>query len=150
MSDRDLCYDQKVWDDCMEDYKEKAKDSLKEMLEMEDSGKREQFSTGSVRDTAKEKSRPDLISPFAKDRLGQWLRLGSEKYEERNWEAGIPISRCLASLERHLMYYQQGDTSEDHASAIMCNIMFIIHYEEMIKRGVLPPELNDMPDYGEK
>ncbi len=30
----------------------------------------------------------------------------------------------------------------------MFNAMALIHYEEMIERGVLPAELNDMPNYG--
>jgi hypothetical protein len=29
----------------------------------------------------------------------------------------------------------------------MCNAMMIIHTIEMVKRGVLPEELLDMPDY---
>ena len=29
----------------------------------------------------------------------------------------------------------------------MFNAMALIHYEEMIERGVLPAELNDMPNY---
>jgi hypothetical protein len=114
---------------------------------MLDSGHRETFETGAVRDAADGKSRPDLISPFATERLGEWLRLGAEKYAERNWEAGIPISRSLASLHRHLMKYQQGANDEDHLAAILCNAMFICHTEEMIKRGVLPQSLDDLPKY---
>lgn len=114
---------------------------------MQDSGERQSFATGAVRDTADGKPRPDLISPFAMERLGEWLRLGSVKYTERNWEKGIPISRSLASLYRHLLKYQQGATDEDHMAAIMCNAMFIIHTENMIRRGRLPESLGDMPDY---
>jgi hypothetical protein len=29
----------------------------------------------------------------------------------------------------------------------MFNAMALIHYEEMIERGLLPAELNDMPNY---
>jgi hypothetical protein len=115
---------------------------------MHDSGDRQQFDTGAVRDTATDKPRIDLISPFAKRRLGEWLRKGAAKYAERNWEKGMPISRVLASLERHLTAYEAGDSSEDHMAAVMCNAMFILHYEEMIERGNLPAELNDRPDYG--
>ncbi len=114
---------------------------------MHDGGKRQSFSTGAVRDTAEGKPRPDLISPFALMRLGEWLRLGAEKYNERNWEQGIPIQRCIASLYRHLLAYQAGENDEDHMAAIMCNAMFIIHNEEMIADGVLPAELDDMPVY---
>lgn len=114
---------------------------------MHDSGKRQAFASGAIRDTADDKPRPDLISPFATERLAEWLRQGAVKYKERNWEKGIPISRCLASLHRHLMRYQQGDRSEDHIIAVMCNAMFMAHFEEMIARGVLPEEIADLPDY---
>ena len=114
---------------------------------MQDSGQRETFSTGAVRDTAEGKCRPDLISPFATERLAEWLRQGSLKYAERNWEKGLPVSRSIASLCRHLMKFQQGCTDEDHIAAIMCNAMFIAHTQEMCKRGVLPESLLDMPDY---
>ena len=60
----------------------------------------------------------------------------------------MPFSRCVASLKRHLMKYQQGKRDEDHLAAIMFNAMALIHYEEMIERGRLPAELNDMPNYG--
>ena len=116
---------------------------------MTDSGKRQSFGKGmAVRDTADDKPRPDLISPFAEERQGHWLRMGAAKYAERNWENGMPFSRCVASLKRHLMKYQQGKRDEDHLAAIMFNAMALIHYEEMIERGRLPAELNDMPNYG--
>ena len=118
-----------------------------EKKEMNTSNDKEQFSTGAVRDKADDKPRPELISPFATDRLAQWLRLGAEKYAPRNWEKGIPISRCFASLHRHLMRYQEGDRSEDHLAAAYCNLMFCLHFEEMVKRGVLPASLLDMPLY---
>lgn len=116
--------------------------------DMTDSGKRQAFGKNrAVRDTADNKPRPDLISPFMDERVGHWLRIGAEKYAERNWEAGMPFTRAIASLRRHLMQYQQGRREEDHLAAIICNAMFLIHYEEMIERGMLPTKLNDMPNY---
>ena len=114
---------------------------------IKDSGMLENFETGAVRDTQVGKPRPDLISPFATERLGAWLALGAQRYDERNWESGMPFSRVLASLERHLTSYKQGCKDEDHLVAIACNAMFLLHYEEGIKRGFLPPGLNDMPVY---
>lgn len=114
---------------------------------MHDSGLRQEFTTGAVRDTAEDKSRPDLISPFAEERLGCWLREGAKKYTEYNWAKGIPMSRCLASLCRHVMKFKQGLNDEDHLSAIMFNAMAIIHYQEMIKRGWLPDALDDLIDF---
>lgn len=59
---------------------------------------RERFSTGAVRDRADQKPRPELISPLAAERLAAWLRDGAKKYGDRNWEAGMPSERTLASL----------------------------------------------------
>ena len=115
--------------------------------EMQDSGERQSFDTGAVRDSATLKPRIDLISPFALQRVGEWLRLGAQRYTERNWEKGIPVSRCIASLYRHLVAYHAGDHREDHMAAIMCNASFIMHYEEMVQRGGLDRGLLDMPDY---
>jgi len=115
---------------------------------MNDSGKRQSFGKGrAIRDTADGKPRPDLISPFLEERVGHWLRIGAKKYAERNWEHGMNFTRAVASLQRHLMQYKQGLRNEDHLAAIVCNAMFLIHYEEMIERGVLPAALNDMPCY---
>jgi len=112
--------------------------------------KNEQFETGAVRDTAEGKPRMDLISPFFMRDLGNWLRVGSQRYKDRNWEMGIPMMRCVASLLRHTWQWVAHDEEEDHLAAIACNIMFIIHYREMIKRGRLSRELDDRPDYKEE
>lgn len=117
---------------------------------MEDSGKRERFDTGAVRDTAEGKSRPDLISPYAQMRKGDWLRLGAEKYAERNWEKGMNFSRCIASICRHLFQYMMGLTNEDHLAAIAVNCEFLMHYEAMINMKLLPKELDDLPKYEQK
>jgi len=117
---------------------------------MHDSGKRQAFSTGAIRDTAEGKPRIDLISPFALRRLGAWLAKGAEKYAERNWEAGIPMQRCVESLCRHVESIKAGENDEDHLAAAMCNTMFLLHYEEMIARGVLPKGLDDRPRYEPK
>jgi hypothetical protein len=117
--------------------------------QMHDSGERQEFTTGAVRDTAGDKPRPDLFSPFALERVGRWLGIGAKKYAERNWEKGMPVSRVIASLMRHLLAYMMGKKDEDHMAAVATNAMFILHYEAMIKRGVLHAELNDMPNYGE-
>lgn len=118
-----------------------------EKTEMQDSGKRQKFIGGAVRDAAEGKPRPELISPFFEERLANWLAKGAAKYDDRNWENGIPIDRCVASLKRHLMKWRQGSREEDHLAAIACNIMFIIHFEEMIKRGEMIYELHDVPKY---
>lgn len=119
---------------------------------VKDSGAREVFTTGAVRDTANDKPRPDLISPFFLTRLGEHLRKGAVKYSEWNWAMGIPSSRCYASCMRHLMAYAMGKTDEDHLAAAAFNIMAIIHNEEVegrVRLVAVDPEevLNDMPRF---
>jgi len=117
------------------------------MPTMNDSSQRENFESGAMRDSDEAKVRPDLFSPLAMERIGEWLRLGSIKYGEHNYMKGIPISRCFQSLYRHLLKYQQNDRTEDNMAAIAVNAMMILHFEESIKRGLLPPSLLDMPKY---
>jgi hypothetical protein len=112
-----------------------------------DSGERQQFETGAQRDTETGKGRPALQSPFAMRRRAALLERGAVKYDARNWEKGMPFSRVLDSTFRHLIDYMAGDREEDHLAAITFNTDALMHYEEMIKRGVLPVELNDLPDY---
>lgn len=107
----------------------------------------EQFTTGSVRDSRKNKGRFDLCSPIPEFELARHLELGAEKYSERNWELGQPFSRVLDSALRHLNQFRQGQTNEDHLISAYCNLHFLIHYREMIKRGILPESLNDLPRY---
>jgi len=118
--------------------------------QLKTSGAEDAFATGAVRDASDDKMRPDLFSPFAEERVGNWLMLGARRYVERNWEKGMPFSRCWASLCRHKTKWQQGQRDEDHLAAIIFNAMAILHYEEMIRRGVLPEELDDMPVYQPK
>lgn len=133
----------------LKSYEKLAKERGDEsMTNMHDSGKRQQFEGGAVRDTAEGKSRPDLISPFFMERLGQWLQLGAKKYDERNWEQGMPQTRLIASLYRHLVAFQEGDMSEDHPAAMAFNIMALIHFQEVSKIRPSMTQWLDMPWYG--
>jgi hypothetical protein len=114
---------------------------------VKDSGERRTFATGSVRDRGDLKPRPDLISPFALMRVGEHMRKGAAKYGERNWYLGQPFSEITASMYRHLLQWLQGDEEEDHLAAIVFGAQALMHYREMIDRGVLPAELDDMPQY---
>jgi hypothetical protein len=112
-----------------------------------DSGERQEFDTGSIRDTRKGKGRFDLLSPISITRLAQHFENGAVKYGDRNWELGQPVSRYLDSAIRHCYKYLEGHREEDHMAAAMWNIHAIMHTEEMVCRGRLPKELVDWPDY---
>jgi hypothetical protein len=114
---------------------------------IKDSGVRQDFPSGSVRDIQKGKGRYDLISPVFMRRLAVHTEGGAAKYGERNWEKGIPNSRYFDSAVRHLINYQAGFRDEDHLAAAAWNIMCIIHNEEQIKKKLLSDNLSDMPTY---
>ena len=112
--------------------------------EVKDSGKRQEFNTGSVRDTQEGKGRFDLVSTIALRRLAQHYENGARKYAARNWEKGQPLGRYIDSAFRHLISVLEGKTDEDHASAVSWNMFAYIHTLEGIKAGRLPKELDDL------
>ena len=104
-----------------------------------DSGTRQEFPTGAVRDMKEGKGRCDLLPACALLRLARHYEAGAKKYEDRNWEKGIPISSMLDSGLRHIFKYLDGWTDEDHLVAAAWNILGAMWMEE--KR----PEMQDIP-----
>lgn len=111
------------------------------MFETKDSGDRESFATGAVRDVRAGKGRFDLVPPLPYMRLAQLYERGATKYGDWNWAKGMPFSRFLDSAERHLISYKAGLRDEDHLAAIVFNVFALMHQE------VLAPELDDLPRF---
>ena len=118
-----------------------------ERFTIEDSGKRQEFGTGSVRDTQEGKGRFDLLPPEGLKRLAQHFEGGAKKYNSRNWEKGQPLMRYLDSAARHLYAYISGSRKEDHIAAVAWNAMAFIQTQKWIEDGILPAELDDVPAY---
>jgi hypothetical protein len=104
-----------------------------------DSGQREEFDTGAVRDVQEGKGRYDLISFYALHRLAGLYERGAVKYSERNWEKGVKASRCLSSALRHIAQYMMGMKDEDHLAGAAWNIFAVMHFEQTM------PEMIDIP-----
>ena len=119
---------------------------------LKDSGKREEFSTGSRRDSREGKGRFDLLfmgMPEALRRLAVLLERGAAKYGERNWEKGQPISRYIDSAVRHLHHAAQGHVDEDHLIQAAWNCLAAVETLHRIQwseheKDRLPTELNDV------
>ena len=112
-----------------------------------DSGHRVQYGdSGAVRESAPGKGRFDLVSPIAMTKLAQLLEKGAAKYSARNWELGLPLHTFVDSCKRHLrmLMMAEGEDYEDHAVAALWNCMALVHTMEMIRRGLLPAELDDL------
>ena len=117
---------------------------------VKDSGKRQQFKTGSVRDTNEGKGRYDLLPTRAIRRLAEHYENGAKKYGDRNWEKGQPFSRMLDSAMRHLFKALEGQKDEDHLTACAWNVLGVIELQERIEEGTLSKELNDLPKQKKK
>jgi hypothetical protein len=88
-----------------------------------------------------------LAKPDGYEKLCLWLKLGAERYAPYNWTKGMPISRCVDSIGRHMLAMHRGATDELHDAALMCNLMFVIHYMHEIREGRLDPKWNDLWAY---
>jgi len=110
-----------------------------------DSGQRQEWNTGSVRDNATGKGRFDLIPTEPLRRLAQLYERGCLKYGERNWEKGQPLMRYIDSAMRHLNCLIAGEPLEDHATAVVWNMFGFIFTKTRCDAGLLPKELDNMP-----
>lgn len=120
---------------------------MTDQYSVRDGGSREQFNTGAVREQTTGKGRFDLIPLLGLPAVAAVAEKGALKYADRNWEKGMPLSRFLDSAQRHIIQLFEGDTVEDHAGHAAWNMLAFIHMREMINRGLLPAELDDLPNY---
>jgi hypothetical protein len=115
-------------------------------FQVKDSGKRQQFEGGMVRDTTEGKIDYDRIydGPMA-DRWADHLTKGNVKYPDV--EPGVPnwmladgiaeYTRARKSAARHYRQWRRGDTDEDHAAAVFFNINLKEYVQEKLEaRGV--------------
>jgi hypothetical protein len=109
-----------------------------------DSGLRQDFATGSRRDTNEGKPRYDLVPVEALRRWADLMARGAKKYGEWNWAKGQSLSRYEESALRHWYQYIDGSApEEDHLAAVLFNIGGIMHHEARIETGQLPRDLDD-------
>lgn len=108
-----------------------------------DSGVRAEYDSGMVRDTQEAKARFELLLPLGVPyadqflvRVAELMARGAEKYESRNWEKATgdeEMERFKSSALRHLFQWAAGETDEDHAAAVVFNLL---GYETTkVKRG---------------
>lgn len=98
-----------------------------------DSGLRQDYASGMRRDVQDDK--PDLTQwmpsciPYKDSfwyRLGMAAQRGAQKYGRRNYELANSeeeLERFKASAFRHMMQWYYGEEDEDHAVAVVFNLM---------------------------
>ena len=112
--------------------------------EFKDSGQRQSFATGAVRDTQDGKGRFDLICWEFLRRLAVVMQKGAGKYGPWNWAKGIPLSRSFDSAVRHMYQWAEGKADEDHLAHAAANLMFLICTEAWVLNQNLPADLADL------
>lgn len=113
-------------------------------FETKDSGKREEFATGMVRDTQDDKPRYDLIDRSFLKRWAELMARGGKKYGEENWRKAATqeeLTRFRSSAIRHMFQYLEGDRSEDHAAAVAFNLAGAEMVQEKLARKALDEEI---------
>lgn len=89
------------------------------------------------------KLRYDLIPPSVLRALAEVFTYGAEKYDERNWEKGLPWQSVIASAFRHMESFRNGEDFDEsgclHAAHVMTNFAFLIEYYKT------HPELDNRP-----
>ena len=113
--------------------------------EIKDSGTRENFDTGAVRDIQENKGRFDLIPPETLTALAVHYEKGCKKYGDRNWEKGIPVNIFLNSAMRHLVKTIKGMRDENHLISAIWNLFCAYETILRIQKGKLPRGLYTMP-----
>jgi len=108
-------------------------------FQVKDSGKREQFESGMMRDTTEGKVDYTLVLDgpmFA--RWAEHLTKGAVKYKKRNWmqaNGQAEYDRFRESAMRHFMQWIEGNTDEDHAAAVFFNINGACYVKDKLDQG---------------
>jgi hypothetical protein len=93
---------------------------------LKDSGVREQYQSGMVRDTTTNKTKWALV--YDGPMLARWaehLTKGAKKYSDRNWMLACSeaeYTRARDSAARHFAQWMANKLDEDHAAAVFFNI----------------------------
>lgn len=120
-------------------------------FDLKDSGARQSFSGGMVRDTTEGKT--DFLNVFFGPMLTRWaehLTKGRKKYPDvspgvPNWTLAQGVEEYLRAKEsatRHFFQWLRGDRDEDHAAAVYFNINLAEYVLEQLE---IDPALGAAP-----
>lgn len=95
------------------------------------------------------KLRVDLIPDRALMEVAKVFTFGAEKYDDNNWRKGMPWSKCIASLERHLKAFKNRKDFDDesgllHLAHLVTNGLFLLEYYNIYPQG---DDRVRMPDF---
>jgi hypothetical protein len=107
-----------------------------------DSGERQTFETGMMRDSGQKDLRPDLLPGPMLVRWAELMGRGAAKYKARNWEKACTeeeLERFREGAFRHFVQWFYGlNTEEDHAAAVFFNISGAEHVKARLQVAPKP------------
>lgn len=108
-----------------------------------DSGEHREFDGGGRRDSSEGKPRFDLLFPRTVPyqdqmltRVAELFERGARKYSGRNWEqfsSPEALEHAEGSFGRHSAQYMCGEKDEDHAAAVIANVLIIEYIKGVIQ-----------------
>jgi len=120
---------------------------------LKDSGARQEYSSGMVREPEGQRERFDLIlpltQPYDTTLLYRWanvLTAGCVKYSSRNWEKANSVEeyqRFKASAWRHFIKFMSGRTDEDHAASLLFNINGMVYLQQKLNLDGLGNQIQE-------
>lgn len=113
---------------------------------VKDSGQREEFDTGSRRDSREGKGRFDLLPTLPMREMALHYEQGAAKYGDHNWKKGQPLMRYVDSAMRHINALVAGEDTENHAIAAAWNMWSFRWTLSEIEAGRLPAHLDNRPE----
>ena len=86
------------------------------------------------------KTRHDLVPAYAQEQYAKVMTAGFLKYGADNWRKGQAWSTVIASAERHLNAFKQGEdydpeTGQLHSAHLMCNAAFLTEFYKIYPEG---------------
>lgn len=93
---------------------------------------RHTFETGGIKDN-RGKAPIDLLPSKPLVAIAKILEFGARKYKPHNWRHGLPWADTYSSLQRHLLYWNDGEdldpeTGESHLAHAGCQLLFLLEY----------------------
>lgn len=107
-----------------------------------------EFDTGAQRDTGDGKLRMSLVPHAELKRVMKRYLDGAVKYGENNWMKGMPLSVFYDCMHRHLDAWWRGDDSEDHAAAVVWNMLCAMHTETKAHNMDISTKEHQLDDRG--
>lgn len=115
---------------------------------VKDGGKREEFTSGMVREPVEDKiDYTRIMDGPMYDRWAIHLSKGAIKYPDSkpgiaNWtlaDGEAELARFTKSAARHFRQWMRGDTDEDHAAAVFFNLNGAEYVKDkIVAKGLLP------------